>query len=203
MAGPQLQTVTDMCERPTESIQPCPLCPEKLTLNRLRRHLGQHLQDISLFALPSLEIDGSDMGSNYVQGPIKNDTFQELSELESTLSFNSLPEKNEDDAGAEPHLANQETQLLGPTSEETSTHLLLQPLLEEGQHLPQRLAYVPDTGSSRTDLLGRINGRETIVKNRYLLQYKLVDLLDRLFPDQWSLQVRTIRVIQTLSLEDS
>ncbi|KAF8245665.1 hypothetical protein K440DRAFT_633895 [Wilcoxina mikolae CBS 423.85] len=29
---------------------------------------------------------------------------------------------------------------------------------------------------------------ETVIKNRYLLQYKLADLLDDLFPGQWSSQ---------------
>ncbi|KAI5849907.1 hypothetical protein BZA05DRAFT_339219 [Tricharina praecox] len=45
----ELQTILDRCERLTQSEQLCPLCPEKHSLERLRRHLGGHLKQIALF----------------------------------------------------------------------------------------------------------------------------------------------------------
>ncbi|KAF8243837.1 hypothetical protein K440DRAFT_497530, partial [Wilcoxina mikolae CBS 423.85] len=53
----QLQTMINRCERPIQSAQACPLCPEELPPTRFQRHLGQHLQQVALFVLPRPEIE--------------------------------------------------------------------------------------------------------------------------------------------------
>ncbi|KAF8537970.1 hypothetical protein BDD12DRAFT_844501 [Trichophaea hybrida] len=50
-------------------------------------------------------------------------------------------------------------------------------------------SFLGATNSSQTEFLQRIeNMAETFIKNRYLSQRKLANLLDELFPGQWSSQ---------------
>ncbi|KAH0559111.1 hypothetical protein GP486_004323 [Trichoglossum hirsutum] len=88
----QLSTIIDQSKRPVDSIKPneCPFCDgswieadtglttgeEALVdnLNQFRRHLGHHLQQVALFALPrSIQDHGRSLGSNDVGGFLGRD----------------------------------------------------------------------------------------------------------------------------------
>ena len=60
----ELQVIIDRCERPIQSEQCCPLCPDKHAAERLRRHLGGHLQQIALFVPRPDEDEGADEGAS-------------------------------------------------------------------------------------------------------------------------------------------
>jgi hypothetical protein len=69
----QLMIMLEMSERPMDDAAPaeCPLCPAQDSLGRLLGHLAQHLEEISLFALPLKNdtVDGdADHASNAAIG---------------------------------------------------------------------------------------------------------------------------------------
>ncbi|KXJ88745.1 hypothetical protein Micbo1qcDRAFT_15887 [Microdochium bolleyi] len=55
ISAQRLALTLNACERQidAESIQTCPLCPMVLRFSRLMDHIAEHLEEISLFALPS------------------------------------------------------------------------------------------------------------------------------------------------------
>jgi hypothetical protein len=93
----QLQTIIDRCERPIESAQCCPLCPDKYATGRLRQHLGGHLQQISLFVPRPREDgavgEGSSFGAEADESEHGNGSG---SESESKLELESNPPHTSD-----------------------------------------------------------------------------------------------------------
>lgn len=70
----QLPLLLTLSERPVDedAIFGCPLCPDELYLNRLDAHIAEHLEEISLFALPTGEdenmgLSESSIASNQVE----------------------------------------------------------------------------------------------------------------------------------------
>ncbi|KAI5777396.1 ankyrin repeat-containing domain protein [Geopyxis carbonaria] len=79
--------IIDRCERTAISLQKCPLCPLRMSVARIQGHLGRHLQQIALFALPGAEED-SDSGE-------ENDTDPEDQEAEGSDNEVEKDEKDE------------------------------------------------------------------------------------------------------------
>lgn len=59
----------DMSEGPLDETQvlACPMCPNELYLSRLLPHLADHMEEISLFVLPSVSDGDEDNGSQAIQ----------------------------------------------------------------------------------------------------------------------------------------
>ena len=91
----QMKTVIDRCERPNESKQPCPLCGDKQSAQRLRHHLGGHMQQVALF-VPRLQEDkakgSSDSDSGGVQAGESDE--DEKSGWSRDMEFKSNPSDN-------------------------------------------------------------------------------------------------------------
>lgn len=50
--GKQSDAVVDRCERAIQSGQPCPICNVEFMPRQLQSHLGRHMQQLAIFALP-------------------------------------------------------------------------------------------------------------------------------------------------------
>jgi len=66
----QLNVVLEVCEAPLDEarIVACPMCPNELYLSRLLTHLAKHMEEISLFVLPSVSEGEEDVGSHAIRG---------------------------------------------------------------------------------------------------------------------------------------
>jgi hypothetical protein len=66
IAPDQLPVLTEMSERPMDdmTIVRCPLCPDERRLMTLYSHVAEHLEAISLFALPLNMEEGNQDGEN-------------------------------------------------------------------------------------------------------------------------------------------
>ena len=65
----QLSILLDMSEGPLDETQvlACPICPNELYLSRLLPHLADHMEEISLFVLPSVSNGDKDDSSRAIQ----------------------------------------------------------------------------------------------------------------------------------------
>lgn len=60
LSGPlAVSQFANACEREMDEDREdtCPLCPQSMSLSRLRKHLGSHLEELALFVLPSVTAD--------------------------------------------------------------------------------------------------------------------------------------------------
>lgn len=84
ICGAELEVVVERCERAIQSAQPCPICNGLFFPRQLQSHLGRHLQQLAIFALPIPE-ESDDEGEDECEG----------SETESVLgSFHSNPDQS-------------------------------------------------------------------------------------------------------------
>ena len=78
----QLTLALEISERPVseDNIFPCPLCPNELRIAVLMDHLAGHMEDISLFALPSQKEHGLDDASdeNFVKGDGHQESYEQV-----------------------------------------------------------------------------------------------------------------------------
>ncbi|CAJ2511463.1 Uu.00g070880.m01.CDS01 [Anthostomella pinea] len=91
--GPQRLVLLDMSERPIDeqNIVACPLCPAELYLGRMMVHLAEHMEELSLFAIPQPspdEVEGfrSDDSANSMSAKAV------LSQAVSPISSLGMPE---------------------------------------------------------------------------------------------------------------
>lgn len=83
----QSEAVADRCERAVQSAQPCPICNVEYSPRQLESHLGRHLQQLAIFALPKETDDTDDEDEDEEDGG---------SATGSTLgSFDSNPDQTE------------------------------------------------------------------------------------------------------------
>lgn len=60
-----IEALLNLCRTPHEEIRPCPLCQEEFSsFKAYGKHVARHLQDISLFSLPRVAEDESDVETN-------------------------------------------------------------------------------------------------------------------------------------------
>ncbi|KAJ3580541.1 hypothetical protein NPX13_g20 [Xylaria arbuscula] len=93
----QLSIILEMSERPMEEsiILPCSLCTSELSLNKLLDHIAEHLEELSLFALPvNSELDDNN-NSNRVIGVDSCESGEKKapSQLDS-LQFSDIPQSD-------------------------------------------------------------------------------------------------------------
>ena len=80
------KAISSRCERAITTDTICPLCGIRFTLQTLEKHLGLHLQEVALFALPRADKGGSEENSQ---------TVECLGESHSDLSDSKQSEGNE------------------------------------------------------------------------------------------------------------
>ena len=78
------ETVISRCERAIVSGITCPLCGMELTLQTLEKHLGLHLQEVALFALPLPE---PGKGSTSMKAGHSNESSSEYLSRKSSFGF--------------------------------------------------------------------------------------------------------------------
>ena len=91
--------VISRCERAILSGIQCPLCGIKLNFQTLEKHLGLHLQEIALFALPHpVPVEGS-IDSKSMKVVFSNDCSSEYSSRKSVSSPEIAPEVGKQSEG--------------------------------------------------------------------------------------------------------
>ena len=79
--------VISRCERAIVNGIVCPLCGTELTFQALEKHLGLHLQEIALFALPRPVPDGGSIDSKSVKLGLTSECSSDYSSRKSSLDF--------------------------------------------------------------------------------------------------------------------
>ena len=82
------EAVISRCERAIVSGIVCPLCGIDLTFQTLEKHLGLHLQEIALFALPRPVPDEGSIGSKSMNVGFSDECSSDYSSRKSSLNFN-------------------------------------------------------------------------------------------------------------------
>lgn len=62
--GMQSEIMADRCERAIQSAQPCPMCKVEYSPRDMKSHLGRHMQQLAIFALPKKTEDTDDEDGN-------------------------------------------------------------------------------------------------------------------------------------------
>ena len=79
--------VISRCERAMVNGIVCPLCGIELTFQALEKHLGLHLQEIALFALPRPVPDECSISSKSMKVSFSDECSSEYSSRKSSLNF--------------------------------------------------------------------------------------------------------------------
>lgn len=79
--GMQSEIMADRCERAIQSAQPCPICKVDYSPRDMKSHLGRHMQQLAIFALPKKTEDTDD-----------EDADEERTKDSILGSFNSNPD---------------------------------------------------------------------------------------------------------------
>jgi hypothetical protein len=88
VAPAQLPFILKLCNRPAAETHkyPCPLCTQEMPLIRLQSHLATHMEDISMFVLPSGTADEQNLGSDFSNVAAEQKSVDRGSESDSSTS---------------------------------------------------------------------------------------------------------------------
>lgn len=84
--GKQSEAVFHRCERAIQSAQPCPMCNMEYLPRQLQSHLGRHMQQLAIFALPKKTDESDNEGA---------DEDEEGTEDSILGSFESNPDQSD------------------------------------------------------------------------------------------------------------
>lgn len=111
----QLGVILDLCDRQADILDnrkhTCLICREELSLSTLQEHLAAHMEDLSLFVLPSLDEEEETGGSNASVQVEKLKSKGKLSDTESdtsSLGFSLAENHGQNSAEFVKHLIGEE-----------------------------------------------------------------------------------------------